>query len=173
MRKRSRLENLFPVDVHRADEDRDNYVLREEFDAEPNTSRQSIGKLEMNNSIKFSIHPYYDTSLYPLYPLDNLRTFRSNSLESNSHQNVMNSQGVMSHHFSWNIVFSECVQLRKYFCFQLNCRIWGAGRKHIYRKEPKMVKEQFDRRPLILCRHECRAVSFIQREIFDRSNRPR
>ncbi|XP_037025849.1 transmembrane channel-like protein 5 [Bradysia coprophila] len=67
-RKRSRLENMFPIEVHRADEDRANYVLREEIDPEQNTSRQSI---------------------------DNLRTFRSNSSESNSHQNVMNSQGNM------------------------------------------------------------------------------
>lgn len=49
-RKRSRLENMFPVEhVHRAHDDRENYVLREDID--PHTSRQSIGKINtfLNN----------------------------------------------------------------------------------------------------------------------------
>lgn len=46
-RKRSRLENMFPVEVHRADEERNNSVevVREVHEPEPqeNTPRQAMG----------------------------------------------------------------------------------------------------------------------------------
>ncbi len=89
-RKRSRLENMFHIEVHRDDE-RENHAEVVQEENEPQ-ERQEAGMSSTGNGNKFpwSLHSSYLGSV-----IDNQRrTLRSNSLESNSPA-VINSQGVM------------------------------------------------------------------------------
>lgn len=150
-RKRSRLENMFPIEVHRSEEERENYVevVREENELPENSPIPFGG--ERKNFIFFTLFSFFVIILDFL--TDNSRTLRSNSLESNS-PGGMNSQGVISSE-DWFSFWVFCKK-KQLFC---RFRTLEGGRKRIYLRERRMVKEPYDKKPSILCRHECKAVS--------------